>query len=544
MKIKIIFFLLVLFLFGQKIPAQNLYQNQCLVQLDKAFYVSGELIWFKVFLPTSFKGKTFNLKAGILDKNGRLLESFFLSNGGKTFAEGHYKIPFNAESGQYQLMLGALNTQSKQLEVFAKVLVPIYNDLDKVDESKIKLESAASTNPFPNDLQVSIELEKPNYHSREEVKAKVVVKDRNGQPVAANLSIAVNDGSLVGNSENEEGLNANFQNVPSQANFSNQLFEQVKVQESGTQQGQNLIAIFYPHNWLMQYTPSSAAPLWVEAPNFSGEKSMQLLGYPNPNIAVEKLNVFPSSPSPELEYNRAVLDYLELSRQRKKIYQLYGALETQLPPLKVVKDSLPLAPDRSWRPEVYEKFEDLAVWFREVSTPLSFKQERKTGRFNAKMYNPNDFVDYPGEPIFLINGKITRDADFVARLKTNQIDQVDLYYRPETLYGYFKTVGRSGVANLVLKADINVPAKDAATVLPINGLQTSTAFPVTKNDANMPVFRPQLYWNARLETNAQGEASFSFPQSDDWSRFRIQVIAQGESGVLGAGSKVYEVGGK
>jgi hypothetical protein len=544
MKIKIIFFFLFLSLFGQKALAQNLYQNQCLVQLDKAFYVSGELAWFKVFLPTSFKDKAFNLKAAILDKNGRLLESFFLSNGGKSHVEGHYKIPFNAESGQYQLMLGALNTQSKQLEVFAKVFVPIYNDLDKVDESKIKLASTSSINPFPRDLQISIELEKANYHSREEVKAKIVVKDRNGQPIQANLSVAVNDGVLLRSPDQEEDLNVSFQNVPSSANFSNQLFEQVKIQESGTQQGQNLIAIFYPHNWLMQYMPSSATPMWVEAPNFAGEKSMQLLGYPNPNIVVEKLNAFPSSPSPDLQYDRAILDYLELSRQRKKIYQLYGALETQLPPLKVVKDSLPLAPDRSWRPEVYEKFEDLAVWFREVSTPLSFKQERKTGRFTAKMYNPNDFNDYPGDPIFLINGKITRDADFVARLKTNQIEQVDLYYRPETLYGYFKTVGRSGVANLVLKADISVPEKDAASVLPINGLQSSTAFPVGKNDVNMPAFRPQLYWNARLETNAQGEASFSFPQSDDWSRFHIQVIAQGESGALGSGTKVYEVGGK
>jgi hypothetical protein len=215
-----------------------------------------------------------------------------------------------------------------------------------------------------------------------------------------------------------------------------------------------------------------------------------------------------------------------------------------LPATAPLTDSIPLKADRSLRPAEFEAFEDLAPFFREISTPLSFKQERKTGQYSARMYNPSTFTDYPSAPVFVIDGKMTRDANFVARLKCSQIESIDLYYQPTQLLGYFKAIGRSGVVHIRSKAEIAIPAAEAEDIFQLNGLQSAAAFPALKAEQLQAApaqafFRTQLYWQANLRTDAQGQVDFSFVQGDDWSRFRIQVIVQGGDGRLGEGQVIY-----
>ncbi|MBK9491173.1 MAG: hypothetical protein IPO07_22080 [Haliscomenobacter sp.] len=162
------------------------------------------------------------------------------------------------------------------------------------------------------------------------------------------------------------------------------------------------------------------------------------------------------------------------------------------------------------------------------------------------MYNPGNFIDYPSAPIFILDGKVTRDADFIARLKTNQIEQIDLFYQPDQLFANFKAIGRSGVVNIRSKSGMAIPADEEADVFSINGLQTPVEFPTLLADqirtkVGQPFFRPQVYWNPNLETDAQGLARFSFVQTDDWSHFQIEVLVQAENGAFGRGVAEYKV---
>ncbi|MDX2072187.1 MAG: hypothetical protein SFV55_27375 [Haliscomenobacter sp.] len=531
---------------GQSIAQSDL-QNRCLVHLDKSFYVSGELIWFKVYLPASLRDQNFNIKVGVLNPAGRPIESFFISSQGENQSSGHYKIPFDCSAGVYQLQFSALETSTKRPVLLAEVLVPIYNDLDKVDaQVATSTHSASVAAATLQDLQVEIRLPQNNYQAREQVQGKIQVKNREGNPVPAQVSIVVSDWELNGTAVWPQA-NWSLGPVIAPATLSKQVYTQVKLQSNAATQSQNLVGVFFPQNWQLLYTSSQRPEYWVEVPAFTGSKQVQFLGHPNPDVQVQLLESFPTKASPPLSYTPGIRQYLEWSRMRKKVYQLYNALEMTLPGNTAIKDSIPLKADRNIRPAEFEAFEDLATFFREISTPLSFKQERKTGIYSAKMYNPGTFTDYPSAPVFVIDGKMTRDADFVARLKCSQIESIDLYYQPTQLLGYFKAIGRSGVVHIRSKAEIAIPAAEAEDIFHLNGLQAAAAFPAL-NSAQLQAaptqafFRPQLYWLANLRTDAQGQADFSFWQGDDWSRFQIQVIVQSSDGRLGEGQLLYEVG--
>ncbi len=526
--------------------AQSDLQNRCLVHLDKSFYVSGELVWFKVYLPASLREQNFNIKVGVLNPTGKPLESFFINSQGENQASGYYKIPFDCPAGVYQLQFSALEAASKRPVLLAEVLVPIYNDLEKVDAQVVNsVNSGRDAAATLQDLQVEIRLPKTNYQAREQVQGKIQVKNGQGTPVAAQVSIVVSDWELSG-TEVWPQANWSLGPVITPTTLSKQVYTQVKLQSNSATQSQNLVGIFFPQNWQLLYTSSQRPEYWVEVPNFTGRKQVQFLGHPNPEVQVQLLESFPAKASPPLAYTPGIRQYLEWSRMRKKIYQLYNALEMALPGTAPIKDSIPLKADRSLRPAEFEAFEDLATFFREISTPLSFKQERKTGQYSAKMYNPGTFTDYPSAPVFVIDGKMTRDADFVARLKCSQIESIDLYYQPTQLLGYFKAIGRSGVVQIRSKAEIAIPAAEAEDIFHLNGLQAAAAFPALKAEQlkaapAQAFFRPQLYWQANLRTDAQGQVDFSFLQGDDWSRFRIQVIVQGGDGRMGEGQVIYSV---
>jgi hypothetical protein len=546
----LLFFHLLLssFLLGQ-----NVTSAPCLVHRDKTFYVCGEIIWFSLHLPAQVQPQSFNVRVAVLNPQGKLLESFFLATKGKNQVQGYYKIPFQASSGVYQLQFSAMESALKQPVLLAEVLMPIYSDLESLDP--VALNNTVQENPAGTginkleDLQVEITLDKANYRSRETVQARVQVKDRQGRPVAADLSIAVTDWNLAGTTALNESTLTYGKSLPS-TTLSNQVYTQVKLQSEVGNLSQNLIGIFFPQNWQLLYTSSKQEQYLVEVPSFQGSRSVQFLGHPQPNIQVQIQNPLPATQaSPALVYTPGIRQYLEWSRMRKKIYQLYSSLEMSLPAAPLVKDSIPLEPDRSFRTAEYEAFEDMATLFKELLTPLSFKQDRKTGLYSAKMYDPTNFTDYPGTPIFIIDGKVTRNADFVARLKTGQVERIDMYYYPNKLFKQFKAIGRSGVTYLHSKAEISIPADEAADVFQLNGLQIPLPFPTWSAEQlrQMPsqgMFRPQVYWNAQVRSDANGQASFSFVQTDDWSSFQIQVLAQGADGQRGLGTKVYVVEGK
>jgi len=121
-----------------------------------------------------------------------------------------------------------------------------------------------------------------------------------------------------------------------------------------------------------------------------------------------------------------------------------------------------------------------------------------------------------------------------------------MMYEPKDIRDEYKIFGASGVVDLKLKSkDIMIPDSDKKEIFTISGLLPETAFPVFDpndigNDKSQPFFRPQLYWNGELSTNASGKLDFDFYQSDDVSTFIIEVVVQAADGSFSKAQKTYK----
>ncbi len=247
-------------------------------------------------------------------------------------------------------------------------------------------------------------------------------------------------------------------------------------------------------------------------------------------------------PAAPLSYDDAIRRYLEWSRQRKKIYQLFQEVEMPLSSDRPSPDTTTYRPDRHLRLADYTPMEDLPTFFREVATPLKYR--RQHGQYVALMFNPEMRRFYHGSPLFIVDGQLTWDAHYVAQLDIGAIATIDLFFFADALRSHFSAFGRYGVVVIRSRTGgLQLPNAYRQNILSLDGLQVPVSFPALPGDpqTDLPRFRPQLYWNPNVPTDEQGRATVEFRQSDALSTFQVSVVAHGSDGRSGAGVYRYEV---
>jgi len=533
--------------------------NHCVVHLDKSFYVNGEVMWYKLYLPETFRGQQPAIKVKLIDKEGDAHFETFLRPGGGRFTHGYYKIPFDFPTGMYHLVFLASENQAERPVLLAESAVPVYNDESR--ELAAEMTQAppqateATESSFSEELQVDISLSGDKISSRDPVSVSVTVRDASGRPLQANLSVAVTDWELVNLGVNPRPTVKTGETIPQKTatRLDTALYAKVKItDEAGTPLQANVLGVFSPKDHQWTYTTSNTAGFsFVELQSFSGVKSIQFLGYEKETESIraellgDRLPLFENP----LVFNKNIEKYLDLSRRRKKIFQHRSALEFELNPPQTPEPHTPPKPDLVIEVKDYESFDNLATFFREVPKPLRFRLD-KDSTYYAEVANPQALSRnfyYSGKPLFIIDGKITRNADFVGRMPTDQIQEIGLFFRRASMREHFNVFGNSGVVVITTSIpDVEIPEDEAEDILPVTGLQAEAPFPVfhpdqLDNNPHLAFFRPQLYWNPVVETDENGQASFSFYQSDDRSTFRIEVVAQSEDGRMGRGVLEYEV---
>ena len=532
--------------------------GRIVVHLDKSFYVNGEVIWYKVYLPAEFGGEHPALKVELLDGAGTTMHYSFLKTRGALYAHGHYKIPYDLQSGLYYLVFLASEPGGLEPVQLAEVAVPIYND-----EVRSPFTAAAGGQPWspataagslPATLQVALSVGQDRVQSRGPVRATVSVRDGAGRPVRANLSVAVTDWELAGTAvcggpTVHVGADIDQGTAP---RLDTAVHAKVRITDAaGNPLQANVLGVYSAYGRQLTFAKSDPAGFsYVALPDFPGSQPVQILGYykETEEIKVELLEEeVPVGPA-QLLMNEGIEAYLELSRRRKKIFQHRTALEFELeeglpPPNPVV-----LEPDMTIHVQEYQSFDNLGTFFKEVGSPLRFR--KRDDHYWAQVSNPgaqNKNYFLPGSPMFIIDGKVTRNADFVARMPPDEVQKVELFFRRDGLRRHFNVFGNGGVVILTTSIpDVDIPEADADDQLFVNGLQADAAFPVFRPGqegagARQAFFRPQLYWNPVVETDDAGRAAISFHQSDDLGIFRIEVVAQSGDGAIGRAVLEYEV---
>jgi hypothetical protein len=513
-----------------------------MLHLDKPYYVTGETVYFKAYFSPSLELRETILLVEIYDPKGGFSLQSYIKKGDEDWSTGYYKIPYNAISGLYTLKVRAQTESSEQGVTLAHVTIPIFNDLEPVEYSRTSAESHhAQPMDQLSDLNVSLELTKPTPKARDSVSLRVQVKDAGGNPIAAHLSISVVDVGLIGESQ-EHPYQAVQLSVP-------HLVEPLELSQYIPVKGQlvdpkpdQLLTFFMPEENKIVYTNTDQAGKFnLRLPEFGGSRSLHFVGAFSGSNQIELKQPPSGSPAEDPVLTPAIDAYINFSKQRKLIYQLFNQTETNLTS-QGSSSSKTMVADRVFKASEYP-FDDLPQFCKEVSTPLKFaKIKGKGGGFEFKMYNPESRKFYFGNPLFIVDGHMTKDYDYLSTLDFQRIDSIKLYYDNVRLSNDFGFAGFSGVVIVSSMDGSLAPVTDPFTqIFTVEGLQPGISWEQAMVKTEAPSFRPQLFWSPTIQTNHQGSADIYYRQSDDRSHFQITVIAQSSDGRRGQAIRQYQV---
>lgn len=543
MKRQYLFFTFCFFLLAPSLRAQ--YSGPAF-HLDKPFYVTGDVLRYKLYLPPAYAGQEIALKMTLVNAGGEPVDAFYQHTGGNSGLQGYLKLPYDLESAVYHLMALGTDRSSLRKVKLAEIPVPVYNDLVEENLAANNASDAGSKEQGEETLSLSIDLPSGTFHKREDIQAQVKVTDRNGRPVAASLSASVIDAALFGPVE-ENGLQLSSQDdIPAPEELSDQLLLNGRIYDEAGQPRASISFGAYVHDLRASLigTTDEAGNFALPLPQLTGSADIQFMDLRNDSLRVTLDDGVRPGASPPLPYNDAIAEYLKWSRSRKVIYQLYNTVETKLEPNHPKRALKKMEPGQRVILAEYPDFKNLVTFFTEVGATLKFKVE-KDGSYTAQMFNPDPRmrVFYQGTPIFIVDGKMTRNVDYIQQLELNRIDTIDIYFDFFNLNKNFDKLGSSGV--VVLKTNmpnLRLPAGDEVNIFSINGL-LAEAKELTGEEkmTHRPEFRSNLYWSPDLSAGSDGLARLRFQQSDDLGTFLIQVVARTADGRIGTATKKYEV---
>lgn len=554
-------FIFALFLGFNTVDASNVTDDGIadpayVIHLDKSFYVNGEMIWYKLHLPTDAQHQGVAIKVVLSDRSGTALFHTFLKNREASYVAGYYKIPFDLPSGVYRLSFLGSELNTGKIHTLAKVNLPIYNDSEKVateNSPRASVAQSSAANLPANELKVQIELSADTLRSRNQMQTTITVRDANGQVVDANISLAVGDQQLTSLGQNTLPTIIPGLQAPIATQLDTNIFIKARLTNYNNQVlNANVLGVLAPQQDRIYYTRTSApGQVNLRLPDFYAQQPIQFLGFTQEEDSIQ-VQIMPDetlAAEGKLAYTPEVLNYLEWSRKRKKMFQLYTDLEFNLQTSTPPVNAQELKPARSIQVKDYESFDNVYLFFKEILTPLVFREVKgETEVFEAKVFTDLGDRRYEmlsGNPLFIIDGQATRAGNYVAHMKMDMVETVDIFVDRAELRQQFNVLGTSGVVIMkTSSSDITVPEQDADDIKVVQGLQAPASFPAFSQEqfqesSHRPFFRPQLYWNPDLKTNTNGQANASFYQSDATGNFQIRVVVQDKSGRIGYAEKTY-----
>ncbi|MEZ4989545.1 MAG: hypothetical protein R2824_04010 [Saprospiraceae bacterium] len=540
--------LLLIFLvtisFGTLSAQTNRPDNMMAFHLDKAFYVNGEVIWYQLYLPAGFREHDIMLKLSLRDNSGKPVEENFLDTRGGTTVNGYFKLPYDIAPNVYHFLVMATESASKKRVKLGEVAVPVYNDLDDSWKDKPSVSVPSTENVALKGLQLDIQLADSGIKKRGEVSAGIKVTDASGRPVAAELSVSVRDENLAHTAGTIKNITIPVEIDP--ATLDNDIYINGRLLGPDGQARTGItIGAFASDDRTSYYADTDQEGRFaLHLQQFTGDKPLQFVDLQGASFRIELDDQISLDAYPAVQYTEDVKNYLEWSRSRKMIYQLYQTVEAGLQIESPVTETPEMEPDMHIRLKDYASFADLYTFLLEVSTPLKLRKDEEGGLY-ARMFNPDPRVRvfYQQSPIFIVDGKITRNVNFLQQLDIEKLEVIDEFFDFQRLINYFGKIGSNGVVIVQTSIpNLQLPESEEAGIFSIRGLLPKGKVIQVEDPApHRPVFKPQLYWSAGEETNAQGQFRLQFPHTDDLGTFIIEVVAKDKDGRMGTVTTSYRV---
>ena len=511
--------------------------QQSTIHLNKPYYVTGEVVRYAFNPPSQMANKEYKVKVKVVASNGVIVDDYFLQHEPGKSVSGYFKVPFDVASDVYNLQFYAADANSYEEASIGSFSLGIYNDLQASESYPI-----ASGGQGVNGGPLTITVDVPDFiKGGTSTNLKISVTDASGKKVKARQSIAIFDESIHGSLGADQLIQQSEATIV--ANPTNSIYAKGIVKSEGVPVQVNVLGAYNGTIQKMEYAKTNKAGEYtLDVPDFEGDLPFQFLPYifeEYQTIDVVPERVTTSAVQKTMAPSDEILNYLTQSRLRKKIYQAYKTTESDLKLEELKYDVNSLKSNTTFKIKEYQSFKNMAAFFNELlNSNLEFLSQKDT-TFKARMYNPEArglVRHFTGEPIFIIDDKITKDATFIGTMSLDNIETAELFYITKDIRENFGTFGSRPYVKIKTSVpDILVPADELDDIFTFKGIQPKEVMGVAK-EGNVPNLKPNVFWDANSKANV------TFEPTMDRGNFAIQVLAVSEDGRIGMTKVNYVVG--
>jgi hypothetical protein len=490
---------------------------QTSVHFDRPFHVAGEVAWFSVYPPNPAPPK---VRATVYAPDGTAIDYFFLSSEDGGRYQGYYRWPFEAETAYYRIGFEGFATDGTIASI-GTVSHPVYAD-KRVEGGRGTTITAEAILPTPAGLDLSISGK------------KLQISGVNGDAYSVSI---VNEDIVTSGAgayfSTTDGINVSAPNAWVDTLF----YPTTVLTAEGAPLTTNLLPVFDPNRYEFGFAKSNEqGKVILQTSPFEGQKTLQVRELNGADLkpTTDKLKMEGIPVTPPV--TKAIAEYIDLSRRRRKIYQLFATVETEIDATVTRELQREIRPDRDFNVQDYKAFPDMFNFFKEVAGEMKVRLKKEN--YSARLYNAPNQRHFEENPLYIIDGQLTRDDNYVMSLAPSDIRYLAFYYVGSELRRNFPALGNNGVVRIETIRGVNdFPAADADDRFLIKGLQPSATFPVRDaNESDIPSISPVLLWKT-----GTGDASIDLPSTDDVGKYRVLVVTRSADGKLRATSKTFEV---
>ncbi len=541
--IKNIFFSILTSLISIVIYGQT--AEPLIVHFDKDFYVSGEDSWYTIYFQKELSGiESKVVRVEWIAPNGTIVQQQKLKVVDNV-AIGDLAIPYDWTEGVYLFRAYTLWSLNFGEAAIFQQEIPIYNletnisALPVVADTSAVIENAMMEDKM--DAPISFRFDKEYYGKRDSIMVTVELKDANQQ---ANLSVSVLDKNYWKHQRVSPTIpffsttNSNQYAIEKGLSINSLLKD-----KSGKPLSTQFLSLYFQDHNTFEQTTIKEGQLTFPLGDFTGTQRVQIFDLNPfhealPIIEVKDYPAFDAYRANSLSRSEAVANYLFLLkkyRQFKEVFQIPSAKYDSPKPFERIE----LKAARSFDMKDYKALSDLASFIDEVILGVRVleKEDKKSVRL---IYQDKNSLN-KRSPWYMVNDYVTNQEDLVLSMSLQDITTMDLFdSRASVLTQLDPAMVSTGLIAVTTKKETPKSIVNQSTNIEFSGYYPIRTFPSFTGDTSLPDFRPIVYWQPIIKTDANGKAVIKFAASDAIGNFEVRVKGVNELGALLEATAIYQ----
>ena len=503
---------LCLSVFTTKLSAQD---NGSII-LSKSFFATGEEMGLSL-INISEKDEIVYLE--LLSSNGEVVKRLRIKSSSEVVTTS-ISLPLTLPSGWYILRAYTLWLPSMTIKKLVYQTCPIYNDLQPLSLDNTEVVDWEETNK--SGAQFTLSADGTEYSSGSDI--GLTIESESGENgISGALSVMDSATYVLHNWFLE-----NTPMLPEPQSFST---------AEGDEMGTELVYIGQANEALSNllgalYIRDERRFAWLSLQNdayfgfamedFNGSRDVQLLtmsplGFvrriPFQQSVVSENMILPTIAFPPLPANQSITNYLEKSRNRKIIADLFGLQKNS----ELEEDEIEFPKgDRSYVPEDFVRFSDTRDFIDEVVTLFKIRKEGE--HLEGRLLLERNRLSQQN-PLIFIDGYLVDSVSAILDIELDELVKIDLFRKEKTIEPVFGPLGKHGV--VVVYTNRTERDLQGFDVTKLYGLQDArSSIEIEKND-DLPILTDMLYWNGQVSSSVNTTSRLSIPVSDDDGSYMI-----------------------